>query len=99
MAISSTTDVLTLYIAATIGIGCVCLLLTLLYIYWQNYREIKSKFNLGFLFFAVFLLFQSLFLTLSILFHGGFARGTGVLLIINNLALFIALSILLKVTW
>lgn len=99
MAIASTTDVLTLYIAAIIGIGCVCLLLTLLYIYWQNYREIKSKFNLGVLFFAVFLLFQSLFLTLSILFHGGFARGTGVLLIINNLALFIALSILLKVTW
>jgi hypothetical protein len=99
MAVDLTTEVWSLYIAAVIGIGCICLLSVLLYIYWQNYREIKSKFNLGFLFFAVFLLFQSLFLTLSILFHGGFASGTGVLLIINNLALFIALSILLKVTW
>lgn len=99
MAVGITTEVWSLYIAAIIGIGCICLLSVLLYIYWQNYREIKSKFNLGFLFFAVFLLFQSIFLTLSILFHGGFARGTGVLLIINNAALFIALSILLKVTW
>jgi hypothetical protein len=40
-----------------------------------------------------------LFLTLSILFHGGFAPGTGLLLVVNNAALFIALSILLKVTW
>jgi hypothetical protein len=99
MAVDVTTQVWTLYIAAIIGIGCICLLSVLLYIYWQNYREIKSKFNLGFLFFALFLLFQSLFLTLSILFHGGFAPGTGLLLIVNNAALFIALSILLKVTW
>lgn len=99
MAVDITTQVWTLYIAAIIGVGCICLLSVLLYIYWQNYREIKSKFNLGFLFFAVFLLFQSLFLTVSILFHGGFPPGAGVLLIINNLALFIALSILLKVTW
>lgn len=99
MAVDITTQLSTLYIAAAIGIGCISLLSVLLYIYWQNYREIKSKFNMGFLFFAVFLLFQSLFLTLSILFHGGFAPGTGLLLIINNLALFIALSILLKVTW
>ncbi|WP_414470180.1 hypothetical protein [Methanobacterium sp. ACI-7] len=99
MAVDITTQVWSLYIAAIIGAGCICLLSVLLYIYWQNYREIKSKFNLGFLFFAVFLLFQSLFLTLSILFHGGFPPGAGVLLVINNMALFIALSILLKVTW
>lgn len=99
MAVSNTIDLWTLYIAAIIGIGNVCLLLVLFKIYWQNYREIKSKFNLGLLFFAAFLILQSVFLAASILFHGGFNRGTGVILIINNAILFVALSILLKITW
>lgn len=99
MAVDVTTEIWSFYIAAIIGIGNIALLITLLYIYWQNYREIKSKFNLGLIFFAGFLMLQSIFLTASILFHGGFARGEGVLLIINNLILFIALSILVKITW
>lgn len=99
MAVDITTELWTFYIAAIIGIGNITLLLGLSYIYWRNYGEIKSKFNLGLIFFALFLLLQSVFLTLSILFHGGFARGPGLLLAINNLILFIALSILLKVTW
>ncbi|EKQ54686.1 MAG: hypothetical protein B655_0679 [Methanobacterium sp. Maddingley MBC34] len=98
MAVDITTELWTLYIAAIIGIGNIALLLGLFYIYWQNYKEIKSKFNLGLIFFASFLLLQSIFLTLSILFHGGFNRGMGFLLAINNLILFIALSILLKIT-
>ncbi|UTB32305.1 MAG: hypothetical protein NKF70_12535 [Methanobacterium sp. ERen5] len=99
MAVDITTELWSFYIAAIIGIGNIILLANLFYIYWQNYKEIRSKFNLGLIFFAAFLLLQSLFLTLSILFHGGFGRGEGVLLAINNLILFIALSILLKVTW
>lgn len=98
MAVDITTEIWSFYVAAIIGIGNIVLLGSLFYIYWQNYREIKSKFNLGLIFFATFLLLQSLFLTASILFHSGFGRGTGVLLIINNLILFIALSILLKIT-
>lgn len=98
MAVDITTELWSFYIAAVIGIGNIALLASLFYIYWQNYREIKSKFNLGLIFFAAFLMLQSLFLTASILFHGGFGRGVGVLLIINNLILFIALAILLKIT-
>lgn len=99
MAVSTTIELWSLYIAAIIGIGNICLLLVLFKIYWQNYREIKSKFNMGLLFFAAFLMLQSLFLAVSILFHGGFSRGSGVILIINNAILFVALSILLKITW
>jgi len=99
MAVSATIELWTLYIAAIIGIGNICLLLVLFKIYWQNYTEIKSKFNMGLLFFAAFLILQSLFLAASILFHGGFSRGSGVILIINNAILFVALSILLKITW
>ncbi|BDZ69865.1 hypothetical protein [Methanobacterium petrolearium] len=98
MIVDSSMELWSFYIAAIIGIGNILLLVGLFYIYWQNYKEIKSKFNLGLIFFATFLLLQSLFLTLSILFHGGFGRGVGVLLAINNLILFIALSILLKIT-
>lgn len=99
MAVSNTIELWSLYTAAIIGIGNICLLLVLFKIYWQNYREIKSKFNMGLLFFAAFLILQSLFLAASILFHGGFSRGSGVILIINNAILFVALSILLKITW
>ncbi len=99
MAVSTTIELWTLYIAAIIGIGNIGLLLVLFKIYWQNYREIKSKFNLGLIFFAAFLIVQSLFLSVSILFHGGFSRGSGVILIVNNAILFVALSILLKITW
>ncbi|MGB9978793.1 hypothetical protein [Methanobacterium sp.] len=99
MAVSTTIELWSLYIAAIIGIGNICLLLVLFKIYWQNYGEIKSKFNLGLLFFAAFLILQSVFLAASILFHGGFSRGSGVILIINNAILFAALSILLKITW
>ncbi|AXV37489.1 MAG: hypothetical protein CIT01_04390 [Methanobacterium sp. BRmetb2] len=99
MAVNTTIELWSFNIAAIIGVGNIILLIVLSYIYWQNYQEIKSRFNIGILIFSSFLLLQSLFLTLSILFHGGFGRGVGVLLIINNIILFIALSVLLKVTW
>lgn len=99
MVVSATIESWSFNIAAIFGIANISLLIILSYIYWKNYKEIKSKFNVGLLIFSAFLLLQSLFLTLSILFHGGFGRGVGALLAINNLILLIALSVLLKVTW
>ena len=99
MAVDITVELWSVYIAAVIGVANISLLLVLFYVYWQSYKEIKSKFNLGLIFFAAFLIVQSLFLSVSILFHGGFSRGSGVILIINNAILFVALSILLKITW
>lgn len=99
MAVTSATEILSFNIASIIGIINICLLIALSYIYYQNYREIKSQFNIGLLVFSGFLLLQSIFLTLSSLFHGGFGPGTGVLLSINNLILLISLSVLLKISW
>ncbi|WP_409199611.1 hypothetical protein [Methanobrevibacter sp. DSM 116169] len=86
-------------IASVIGLINIGLLIALSYVYYDNYKKIKSEFNLGLLIFSSFLLLQSIFLTLSSVFHGGFGSGTGVLLIINNIILAISLSILLKISW
>lgn len=86
-------------IASVIGLINIGLLIALSYVYYDNYKKIKSEFNLGLLIFSSFLLLQSIFLTLSSVFHGGFGPGTGVLLIINNIILAISLSVLLKISW
>ena len=99
MAVTAAMETLSFNIASIIGIINICLLIALSYIYYQNYKEIKSQFNTGLLVFSGFLLLQSVFLTLSSIFHGGFGPGTGVFLIINNLILSISLSVLLKITW
>lgn len=99
MAVSLAIESLSFNIASIIGIINICLLIALNYIYYQNYKEIKSRFNIGLIVFSGFLLLQSLFLTLSSIFHGGFGPGTGVLLIINNSILLVSLSVLLKISW
>ncbi|MDR2967034.1 MAG: hypothetical protein LBU74_03700 [Methanobacteriaceae archaeon] len=99
MAVTTVMETLSFNIASIIGIINICLLIALSYVYYQNYKEIKSQFNIGLLVFSGFLLLQSVFLTLSSIFHGGFGPGTGVLLSINNLILSISLSVLLKITW
>lgn len=84
-----------LYISSIIGIGDICLLLALLKIYWQNYKEMKSKFTMGLLFFVSVLLLQTIFLVIS-----PFLRPEiGPILIVYNVMMFIGLSVLLKVTW
>lgn len=86
---------LVLYISIIIGIGDICLLLALLRIYWQNYNEMKSKFTKGLLFFVSIILLQTIFLIVS-----SVARPeAGHILIVYNVLMFIALSVLLKVTW
>lgn len=99
MVVSIGMEILSFNIASIIGIINICLLIALSYVYYQNFRQIKSAFNIGLLMFSGFLLLQSIFLTLSSLFHGGFGPGTGFLLIVNNLILFISLAILLKISW
>lgn len=99
MTVTVAIESLSFNIASIIGITNICLLIALSYVYYQNYKEIKSQFNIGLLVFSGFLLLQSVFLTLSSIFHGGFGPGTGVLLTINNLILSISLSVLLKITW
>ncbi len=98
MAVTVAMETLSFNIASIIGIINICLLIALSYIYYQNYKDRKSQFNTGLLVFAGFLLLQSVFLTLSSIFHGGFGPGTGVLLIVNNSILCVSLSVLLKIT-
>ena len=84
-----------LYISSIIGIGDVCLLVALLNIYWKNYKEMKSKFTMGLLFFVSVLLLQTIFLIISPFYR----PEVGPILIVYNVMMFIALSVLLKVTW
>ena len=84
-----------LYISSIIGIGDIGLLLALLHIYWKNYKEMKSKFTMGLLFFVSVLLLQTIFLILSTFFRPEVSH----ILIVYNVMMFIALSVLLKVTW
>ena len=84
-----------LYISGIMGIGDIGLLLALLNIYWQNYKEMKSKFTRGLLFFVSVLLLQTIFLIITPFFR----PDVGPILIIYNVMMFIALSVLLKATW
>jgi len=95
------------YIAIIIGVANICLLLALLSIYLKNYREIKSKFTTGLLVFAALLLLQNvvttLFLALNVFFHissQGFEIGRPQTPLSSvNIIQFIALLILLRITW
>ena len=94
-------------LAIIIGIANICLLIALLYVYLKSYRQLKSKFTMGLLFFASFLLLQNvvstLFLALNMVFGAGqhgfeISRPEFPLSSINVIQL-IALSILLYITW
>ena len=84
----------------------VCLLLGLLYVYWGNYKKVKSEFSIGLLFFAsVFLLKSILFIVGMIVIASGvdtpFADdGHGVpgIFLLNTIEM-TALAILFKITW
>ena len=94
------------YVALLAGIVNVSLLLGLLYAYWKTYKELKSGFTIGLLYFASFLLLQNVLstiflgITLAIpLAHSGsaFSRPHVPLLFINLIQL-VALSILFRIT-
>lgn len=94
------------YVALSIGIVNVSLLGGLIYAYWKTYKEVKSEFTVGLIFFASFLLIQNiasaLFLALQLIFPytaplPELYRFRIPLLIINLVQL-IALLILFKIT-
>ena len=49
------TMLILIYIAFVMGLANVCLLLGLLNSYWKTYKEIKSQFTIGLLYFGSFL--------------------------------------------
>ena len=97
-----------IYIAFAIGLANVCLLLGLLNSYWKTYKEIKSQFTIGLLYFGSFLLVQNILVTLAsvvpLIVHVVPFRisnnefGPQIVFILINLIQLIALSILYKIT-
>jgi hypothetical protein len=82
-----------------IGIGNICLLLILLYMYLGSYREFKSKFTFGLLAFTLLLLLQNLLFTGFLITYQGFrGPGMGTPIFLLNIIEFFALSILIWVT-
>jgi hypothetical protein len=82
-----------------IGIGNICLLLILLYMYVKSYREFKSKFTFGLLLFASLLFLQNVLFTGFLLSYQGFrGPGMGTPIFFLNIIEFFALSILIYVT-
>lgn len=52
------------YIALSVGVINVCLMMGLLYSYYRTYREVKSGFTLGLVYFTSLILIQNIFTTL-----------------------------------
>lgn len=53
-----------IYLALSIGIINICLMMGLLNSYWKTYKQIKSGFTIGLLYFASLILIQNVFTTL-----------------------------------
>jgi len=95
------------YVAIGVGIANICLLLGLFYIYWNSYRDIKSEFTIGLLFFSLVLLVQNIAATgfLALLSFAGAgstdseAIGHLLELFSINIIQLVALSILSKITY
>ena len=83
------------------GLANIILLVGLIYVYWGSYKEIKSGYTVGLLFFASIFLIQTVVLTAVIAFIVGHLENWfGFLGIFTVVFLeFIALSILLKISW
>jgi hypothetical protein len=82
-----------------VGIGNICLLLVLLYMYLGSYREFKSKFTFGLFAFALLLLLQNILFTAFLLTYQGFrGPGMGTPIFFLNIVEFFALSMLIWVT-
>jgi hypothetical protein len=94
-------------ISIIIGIANIGILSGLFYFYWNSYKQLKSKFTIGLLYFALILLIQNIlaiialavFLLLGIEIHEiGGAEIYSILLLVT-LAQLVALIILFKITW
>ena len=83
-----------------VSFGNIILLLTLLYIYWGNYKKMKTQFTLGLMLFAALFLLQNLLFTGFLLFHQAFrVSEIDLPLLLLNVTEFLALIILLKITY
>ena len=96
-----------LYVGIGVGIANVCLLSGLFYFYRNSYKQLESKFTIGLLYFSIILLIENILLVLALIaflilgidiheFEG--TEHYSIFLLIN-LAQFIALIILSKITW
>ena len=102
------TMLILIYIAFVMGLANVCLLLGLLNSYWKTYKEIKSQFTIGLLYFGSFLLVQNILVTLALvvplIIHvvpfkiSNTEFGPQIVFILVNMIQLIALSILYKIT-
>lgn len=102
------TVMILIYIAFAIGLANVCLLLGLLNSYWKTYKDIKSQFTIGLLYFASFLLVQNILVTLAsvipLIIHvvpfkiSNTEFGPQIVFILVNMIQLVALSILYKIT-
>ncbi len=97
-----------IYVAISVGIINVGLLLGLVYFYWGSYKQLKSKFTVGLLYFTGILLAQNILVTLAlvvllILGKGELNQLEGLehysILLLVNTAQLIALIVLSKITW
>lgn len=89
-----------LYLDIIVSLGNIILLLLLLYVYWGNYKKIKSIFTTGLIMFAGILLLQNIIFTSFLLFAPIFQiADLGLPLFIVNITEFLALLILLLITW
>lgn len=100
---------LVIYVTIVVGVANVCLLLSLLRTYWKTYKEVKSQFTIGLLYFTSFLLIQNLLVTIAMgiplllpvlpfpVPDSDFVRPHFALLFINLIQL-VALSILYRIT-
>ncbi len=96
-----------IYAAIVVGIANIGLLSGLFYFYWDSYKQMKSKFTIGLLYFALILLVQNILAILALLVFAILGieihelGGTEVysVLLLVTLAQLIALSILFKITW
>lgn len=52
------------YIALSVGVINVCLMMGLLYSYYRTYKEVKSGFTIGLIYFTSLILIQNIFTTL-----------------------------------
>ena len=106
MVMEMSTGLLLISIALVVGVVNIFLLIGLLNAYWKTYKEVKSEFTIGLLYFATFLLLQNLvsaiFLSLPLIipaeFHVSEIRGPILPLFLINLVQIVALTILYKIT-
>jgi hypothetical protein len=93
--------------AIVVGIANVGLLSGLFYFYWNSFKQLKSKFTTGLLYFALILLVQNILaiIALTVFLIRGIEihelGGTEIysILLLVTIAQVVALTILFKITW